>query len=494
MAVKLGQSLRQTQSLLMTPQLQQAIKMLTLTHLEMTQVISEQLVENPLLEEFEPDNESTKSETDYKLEGLERDGQEPEPDFYSDNSLMSKKNNEDFDWEKYVESFNSTTSLPTSTQNTSYDDGQESLNYENIVSKPESLTDHLLWQLRMEVLSQEEWDLAHEIIYNLDENGHLMAPLQDLLKVSKLPHEDAIEIVRMIQRFDPIGCACSSISESLWVQSKILFSRDPLIKEILFTCFDMFQRDDFAGISKSLDVSLDKIKNSCDFIKQLSPNPGHIFSTERTHYIIPDIYLRRSGNEFQISLNEDSLPQLRISHLYKSLIKNSHHAKDTKNYVREKLKSALWLLKSIHNRQKTILKVAEAILKHQPEFFHKGPEHLKPMILKDIASEIGMHESTVSRATTNKYIDTPLGVFELKYFFNSGIGGKDGGQSLASESIKRKIKALVEAEEPTHPLSDQRIADILNNENIHIARRTVAKYREMLLIDPSSKRKKRKVG
>jgi RNA polymerase sigma-54 factor len=246
---------------------------------------------------------------------------------------------------------------------------------------------------------------------------------------------------------------------------------------------------DYQAIAKALNCDLEKVRDLEVIIHSFHPKPGRLINPTDTQYVVPDIYIKNIGGEPQVMLNDEGVPRLKISKLYQNLLKQSND-ESTNEYVQEKLRNAMWLIKSIENRQRTIEKVAIAILKYQPEFFKKGPAYLKPMILKDIANEIGMHESTVSRVTTNKFVHTPLGTFELKYFFNAGIGGKNGGIDTTSESLKLKIKELVAAEDPRKPLSDQKISDILSKEDIKVARRTVAKYREMLNILPSSKRKK----
>jgi RNA polymerase sigma-54 factor len=251
------------------------------------------------------------------------------------------------------------------------------------------------------------------------------------------------------------------------------------------------EKRNYASIARKLELPLEKILQTTRIVLELEPRPGRSFYSNDTHYITPDIYVYKVANEFVILLNEDGMPKLRISPYYKSILaeqRNSNEA--TKEYVQEKLRSALWLIRSIHNRQKTIYKVTEALVKRQQDFFEKGIQHLKPMILKDVATDIGMHESTISRVTTNKYVHTPAGIFELKYFFNSSIPTADGGNELASEAVKQKIRQMIQKENPKHPLSDQKIVTLLRLENIEIARRTVAKYRETLGILSSSRRKK----
>jgi RNA polymerase sigma-54 factor len=489
-AIKLSQSLKQTQQLTMTPQLQQAIKLLTLTHLEMTNVIASEMVENPMLEELgsELDPLDNKGDVDFKLDKLESQNTELTADNFSGPELATGK--DDFDWNKYIESYNNTSSsAPT---NLSKYDPEEMPNYENMVSKALTLAEHLQWQLRMEELSEDESLFADQIIHNLNDDGYLDMNFEDLLANTKLERDHAYDILDRIKKLDPVGCACSTLQECLLVQAECLGQRLPLIEKIITDHLDDFQKRDYSGIAKKLGVAKDRIKDAELIILGLNPKPGRLISPDETQYVVPDIYVHEVGGEWQIKLNDEGVPRLKISGLYKTMIEAQVSAvnAEAKEYVQDKLRSAMWLIKSIQNRQKTIVKVTEAIVKYQPEFFRKGSQFLRPMILKDIANEIGMHESTVSRVTTNKFMHTPLGLFELKYFFNAGVGGKNGGVDVASESLKLKIKKMLEDENKKRPLSDQKIVQVLKAEGIEVARRTVAKYREMLNIQSSAKRKR----
>lgn len=490
MAIKMSQSLKQTQSLMITPQLQQAIKLLTLTHLEMTNVIAQEMVENPMLEEF--DNELSREEaSDNEFDGaeLQAESHEATSDNFSGPELV-EGSKEQFDWENYIESSEGKSTAPSMV---SYDD-EDNPNYENMVSRGQTLAEHLEWQLRMENLSPAAAELAYEVIHNLNEDGLLEIPFEEISKKSSLDKEDALDVLIMIQNLDPIGCATQSLQECLLVQARNLIPRVPLVEILIKDHFLLLQSKDYSALSKATGVSVDSVKNAELIIQEFHPRPGKLISSEETQYVVPDIYVKEVGGEFSIQLNDEGVPRLKISNLYKSLIKQKgeveEHNKGAQEFVQEKLRAALWLIKSIENRQKTIHKVADAILKYQPEFFKKGPKFLRPMILKDIALEIGMHESTVSRVTTNKFMHTPIGTFELKYFFNAGIGGKNGGIDIAGESLKLKIKALVDSEDVRRPISDQKIAELLSEDDIVVARRTVAKYRELMGILPSSKRKK----
>ncbi len=485
MAIKMHQGLKQTQSLMITPQLQQAIKLLTLTHLEMTTLISQEMVENPMLEEI--DGEMERGEVEDNSSREEMDAQEATAENFSGPELI-EGSKDTFDWDSYSESFNSTSSSSPNMKEAGSPDDLPS--YENMVSKGQSLQEHLEWQLRMESLTTEELNYALEIIGNIDDDGYLEVPIDDIIGRSSLEKDQAIGILGLVQHLDPVGCGSSSLEECLGIQARLLPERCPLVELIIERNMHDLEKKDYAKISKDFSVSKDKVKEAELIIMGLNPKPGRLVSAEETQYVVPDIFVAEVGGEFVVQINDEGVPRLRISNLYKSLIKSGQSDTDAKEFVQDKLRSAMWLIKSIENRQKTIYKVANSIVRTQQEFFKKGPAFLRPMILKDIANEIGMHESTVSRVTTNKFMHTPIGTFELKYFFNAGIGGKNGGIDIAGESLKLKIKEMINHEDPKRPLSDQKISELLSTKDIVVARRTVAKYREMMGIAPSSKRKK----
>ena len=361
-------------------------------------------------------------------------------------------------------------------------------NYENIVSKGLTLAEHLEWQLMMEDLSAAESAFAKHIIHNINDDGYLDLPFLDICKETDLEEDEAKDILEMVRRFDPVGCACESLEECLMSQARIAEERSPLLEKLICDHLHDLKNRDHVKIAKKLGVTEEQVLNTAELLKNFHPKPGRLVGGGDTHYITPDIYVVEVGGEFQVKVNDEGVPKLRVSQLYQQMLKEDGNS-EAKDYVKERLKSALWLIKSVQTRQKTIYRVAIEIVKQQQDFFKLGPKYLKPMILKDIANEIGMHESTVSRVTTNKYMHTPIGLFELKYFFNSGVGGKDGGIDVSGEVLKLKIKELIANENPKKPLSDQKIADLLSRDDVMVARRTVAKYREMLGILSSSKRK-----
>jgi RNA polymerase sigma-54 factor len=484
MAIKMNQGLKQTQSLMITPQLQQAIKLLTLTHLEMTTLISQEMVENPMLEEMDGEMESGSEESSRE----EIDSVEATAENFSGPELI-EGSKDTFDWESYSDSFNSSSSSsPNMKENVSPDDLPS---YENMVSKAQSLQEHLEWQLRMESLSAEELNLALDIIGNIDDDGYLEVVFEEILsRHPTVERDQALGMLGLVQHLDPVGCGSQNLEECLGVQARLLPERSPLVELIIERNLSDLEKKDYTKICKDFGVSKEKVKDAELIIMGLNPKPGRLVSAEETQYVVPDIFVAEVGGEFVVQVNDEGVPRLRISNLYRSLIKSGENNAEAKEFVQDKLRAAMWLIKSIENRQKTIYKVANSIVKTQQEFFKKGPAFLKPMILKDIAGEIGMHESTVSRVTTNKFMHTPIGTFELKYFFNAGIGGKNGGIDIAGESLKLKIKEMIGNEDPKRPLSDQKISELLSTKDIIVARRTVAKYREMMSIAPSSRRKK----
>ncbi|MFN8369109.1 MAG: RNA polymerase factor sigma-54 [Bacteriovoracaceae bacterium] len=486
MAVKLNLGLKQQQNLMMTPQLQQAIKLLTLTHLELSSLIAQEVVENPILEEIEGDYKASDDKSGDQLDNLERANQEATSDNFTEPEIIQGGASE-IDWNSYCDSFSNNSSTPSGPSMVSTD-SEDEFNYENMVSKGSTLVEHLMWQLGMMNLTDDELKFAQYVIHNIDDEGYLETPFDEIINETKFDAEDAGEILKIIHNLDPVGCGARSFKECLMIQARAMDERSPLVEIIIDKYLEKLQSKDYNFIMKEVGVDKEKIKLAELIIQGFNPKPGRLISPEEAQYIVPDIYVKEVGGKLVIQLNDEGVPRLKISKLYQSLLKSGNNA-ETKEYVQEKLRSAMWLLKSIQNRQRTIVKVAEAILKYQPDFFRKGVEHLKPMILKDIAQEIGMHESTVSRVTTNKFMRTPIGIFELKFFFNTGIGGKNGGTDIAGEALKLKIKALIEAESSRRPLSDQKIVELLKREDIEVARRTVAKYRETMNILPSAKRK-----
>ncbi|MGZ3731846.1 MAG: RNA polymerase factor sigma-54, partial [Bdellovibrionota bacterium] len=398
--------------------------------------------------------------------------------------------------EEYMENFASGPALPSTREIP-----DELPNYENMVAQTTDLVGHLEWQISMSDLAEDERRLARMIIGNMSDDGFFIGSLEDIAKELDFNLEDAEEVLKIIQRFDPIGVCARTVRECLLVQASLLFDKEHLVMKIIENHLEDLEKRNIAAVTKATGAPEDDVKEAARQIKEeFDPKPGRSFGGgSDTHYITPDVYVYKIADDFAIQLNEDGLPKLRVSAYYKKILiqakaeAKAHGKGDpklTKDYLQDKLRAAVWLIKSIHNRQKTIYRVMESIVKHQRDFFDKGVHFLKPMVLREVASDIGVHESTISRVTTNKYVHTPVGTFELKYFFNSGISSGDGSGDVASESVKEKIRSLISKEDAKRPLSDQKLVELLQEDGIEIARRTVAKYRESMNILSSARRKK----
>ena len=482
MALDLRLQVKLSQQLVMTPQLQQAIKLLQLSRMELVDVVTEELAENPLLEE----GDEIKEEHDEVVANLEGDAVSlpeaaPEQEVKADSEGM-----DDIDWQTYLEGY----SLNSSDTRNNYEDHEDRPSFESLLTRQESLKDHLLWQLSLSSFTTEERLAAAEIIGNLDDVGYLRASLEEMAEGSELGLEVFESALKRVQQFDPAGVASHNLQECLLLQLDRLEMSDSLAATILRDFIVELEGRKYPVIAKALKVSLDDVLAAAKMIASLDPRPGSAYNEEDVHYISPDIFVHKVGDEYVVTQNDDGLPNLRINSFYRNALTDSKSVdKKAGEYIQEKMRSAVWLIKSIHQRQRTIYKVTKSIVKFQRDFFDHGIEYLKPLVLRDVADDIEMHESTVSRVTTNKYVQTPQGLFELKYFFNSGINTTDG-DAIASESVKSRIKEIIAEENPKKPYSDQKIVALLAEQNIDIARRTVTKYREMLGLGSSTERKR----
>jgi len=486
MAIEIKQQLRLSQQLVMTPQLQQAIKLLQLSRLELVNLVQQELQENPVLEETLEAEEIPTPSSEMQTES------EPVEPVVAEASQVSAEREPteaekvaDLDWQNYMDAY-----PQTGFSESREDDERRSL--EATLTRRPSLQEHLEWQLQLSPFEEDERRAAEFILGNLDDDGYLQESVEAIAGESGLPVEVVERTLAKIQTFDPPGVAARDLRECLLLQLVPLGIDDPLVRRLIDEHLGALQKRDFRGISRALGLPVEELAAAARVIARLEPRPGRSFGGEDPVYITPDIFVYKLGEDFHIVLNEDGLPKLRINNLYRDVLaRGSGAEKDTKDYVQDKVRSALWLIKSIHQRQRTIYKVMQSIIKHQRDFFERGVRHLKPLNLRDVADDIEMHESTVSRVTTNKYVHTPQGIFELKYFFNSSIARFDG-DAMASEAVKEHIRRIISAEDPRRPLSDQRIAEMLKAANIDIARRTVTKYREAMNILSSTQR--REVG
>ena len=475
MALELRQQLKLTQQLIMTPQLQMAIKLLQLSRLELMDTIQTELEENPALEEV-PESTSAEQSTDQTEAATTESSEVKEV-------TIEDKIQEDIDWSNYLDEYNTPGRVHYESEE------RDTPRYESFIASHESLNDHLLWQFLMTKPEPEEERIVSLLIGNLNKDGYLDASVEEIAHTSGSPPEKIEEILSIIQTFDPIGVGARDLSECLLIQAKFLGLDDTIVIDIITNHLSDLEKKNYKAVCKALKKSMDEVVSAINVIKSLEPKPGRQFSDETPQYINPDIYVYKLENEFVIMLNDDGMPKLRVNSFYKSSISRGKNISgEAEDYIHDKMRSDAWLIKSIHQRQKTIYRVMESILAFQREFFDKGIAYLKPMVLRDVAQDIQMHESTISRVTTNKYAFTPQGIFELKYFFNSSIRRSQGG-SIASASVQDKIRQIIAGENQKKPYSDDKIAQILKEDHIHIARRTVAKYREMLKVLPSNKRK-----
>ena len=486
MAFDLKQSLKLSQQLLMTPQLQQAIKLLQLSRVELEEFVTQQLAENPVLEEGAVESQEEKIQVEREKERTEQQAVTEHMESAAGIvDQVSENNRNEIDWENYNKHEDNAAPIP-STQGRK---DEEFPNYENIVSKSGTLGDHLVSQIGESDLDPEEKKLAGVIIGNIDDKGYLTCTLEEICSQHSCEYEFAEDILDVVQRLDPPGVGSRDLKECLLIQLRDRSLKNGVVEKIVENHLPELETRNFQAIAKAMKISFNKVVENVQIIAELEPVPGRQFGSDSTQYIVPDVYVFKVAGEWVVSLNEEGLPDLRVSDIYQEMLEKLKGKAEEKEYIQEKLKSATWLIKSIQQRQRTIFKVTEKLVERQKNFFEQGIEHLKPMVLRDIADDIGMHESTISRVTNNKFVHTPQGIFELKYFFNSSVS-RAGGENMASASVKKMIADMIKAEDPKKPLADQKIVDFLEKKGIHLARRTVAKYREQLGILPSSKRKK----
>jgi len=479
MATEVRLSLRQTQRMVMTPLLQQAIQLLQLSTLELQELVEKELLENPLLEELPPDG----------AEGGERTAESPSaapqvasseaeptppaaPDSVQADALPFDLTAAIFDYPEE----------PTLVQQ----EDREEPPFENFARSANTLAEHLEEQLRMAADDPHVRTVGEAIIGNIDEDGYLRCELDEIAQNTAASLADVEKVLALIQSFDPPGIAARNPQECLLIQLRADPLPDPVAVEIVEQHFEALERLRYADIAKTLKLSLERIMEAVEEIQALEPKPGRRFGAADTRYITPDVFVYKMGDDYTVVLNEDGIPRLRVNSLYRSLLRGS--GQEAKQYVEQKLRSAIWLIKSVHQRQRTLYRVTESIVKFQREFLDKGLSFLRPLSLRDVGEDVSMHESTISRVTTNKYVQTPQGLFELKYFFHSGITTGDGDK-VSSLSVKKMISDLLEGEEAGKPLSDQEIAQTLKGRGLIIARRTVAKYREELGLLASHRRR-----
>jgi RNA polymerase sigma-54 factor len=469
-------SLKLTQRLQMTPQLQLAIKLLQLSQLELQELVEQELKENPMLEEAGAEGAETPAETpgpaevtsavETPAEGTSVDDQRADELPFDVTAAMFDHPPEE--------------RTPVSTEE------RDDLPFENLGRAETSLTDHLGEQLRIVTDDPVVRGIGEAIIGNLDDDGLLKADLAELAEQLGVTLDQVEKVLALVQGFDPTGVAARDLRECLLLQLRADPAPDEVAIDIIEHHLEDLERRRYADIAKALKLPLDRIMESVEWIQGLEPKPGRPFGGGDTRYIAPDVTIQKVDDDYIVVLNEEGIPRLRVNSLYRTLLRGS--AGEDKQFVEQKLRSAVWLIKSVEQRQRTLRKVSQSLVKFQRDFLDKGLMFLKPLALRDVGEDIGMHESTISRVTTNKYVQTPQGLFELKYFFHSGIASTNG-EVKSSVSVKKMIQDMIAGEEATAPLSDQDIAKNLHDQGLTIARRTVAKYREELGILPSHQRR-----
>ena len=487
MSLALKQQLKLTQQLLMTPQLQQAIKLLQLSRLELADTIRQEIEQNPLLEEISP------GDADYEisqnsLSATEELPNMPESEKTGEVNMDDVSSMQEINWEDdYANYYDAGFSFSKETPE------RNRLTQIDFLTKETNLQSHLQWQLSHAELSKELKEAGLFVIGNLNQHGFLELTVEDITREINCDEETARRAIEIIQEMDPPGVAAIDVQESLLLQLKRLDLDDSLAAEIIKNHLHSLELKNYGDIARATKTPIKDVQAAIEVITGLNPFPGDQYTERDVHYVIPDVFVHKVEDEYLIVLNDEGLPRLKVSSDYEQIVDGETNASaETKTYIKEKLRDALWLIKSMQQRQRTIYKVVESLLKFQKDFFEKGVQQLKPLVLRDVAEDIEMHESTVSRVTTNKYIHTPQGIFELKYFFSTAIPQQDG-ESLAAESIRQRIKNMIKNENPEKPLTDNAISMILSKENIKVARRTVAKYREQLGILPVKHRRKPKL-
>jgi RNA polymerase sigma-54 factor len=490
------------QNLTMTPQLQQAIRLLQLSTLELQQQIQETLEENPMLEiaeELEEHSEQSLKENEPgKNDSEQTDASEEDYSASDDPAMGELEQNEqipddlpvDTEWDSIYEpsSVSSSLSAPTNADDRDF--------YENQSGSDESLQDHLLWQINLMPMSNQDRMIAESIIDALDEDGYLKESLEHLQE-SLISDEEPIEldeleaVLHLIQQLDPIGCGSRDLSECLTLQLNQLNEGTPYLpaaKKLVRLYLEYLGNHDYKQLMRQLRLKEDELKQVIQLIQTLNPRPGGLVSSGTAEYVIPDVYVRKEKGRWRVELNPDIAPRLQVNSLYAGYIKRADQSPDN-TYLRNNLQEARWFIKSLQSRNETLLRVATAIVEHQRGFLEYGEEAMKPLILREIAEQLEMHESTISRVTTQKFMHTPKGLFEFKFFFSSHVATADGGECSAT-AIRAMIRKLVEEENRAKPLSDNKIASILVDRGINVARRTIAKYREAMTIPPSNERKR----
>ncbi len=469
-------SLRVAQKQILTPGLVQMVSVLALNRLELREMINQEIMANPVLDEVSEDNVTADSYTD---EAFLKKETEKVPEKEAANPF------DEFDFGSFFSQY-----LDTGTERSISSEREEveKPSFEKFLSSASSLADHLEWQLSVAVCTETVRKIAEAIIGNLDENGYLMATLDELAASGNFSMEDVEDALATVQDFDPPGVAARDLQECLMMQLKVVDPENTLAQQIIAEHLKLLQNNQLKDVARVVNRPVELVKRAVDSIKRLDPKPGLRYNKTEPRLVEPDVQFRKVDGEWQVFMNDDDLPQLRLSPTYRRLLAPNAADRDVRNYVKERFTAAVQLMRNIEQRKHTILRVCHSILARQGEFLDYGPDHLKPMMIKEVAEEVGVHPSTVSRAVANKYVHTPQGVLELRSFFSESVNGPQGSE-MSLSSLKRRVKQMIKDEDTAHPYTDDQITKKLNDEGIHVTRRTVAKYREDLRI-PSTHRRR----
>ncbi len=462
-----GLHLQLSQRLTMTPSLLQKIELLTLSRLELSEWLNQELMENPVLEES-----SEATELDPAEKVAEKENQEEEKDPY-----------EDFDFEYFFGEY-----LNPGPVHREYESGQELPSFDTFLVRPSSLIDHLNWQLDLSEISEGIYDIAYFIIGNINEDGYLTVATEEIVEALGVSNDQVEEALRVVQGFDPVGVGCRNLQECLQIQIRAAGLEDTLVERLVGDYLPLLEARKLREIAADLRCEPEEVSQALDLIRRFSPKPGEKYSSRKPFYIQPDVYMNKVGDDYEVGINEDGLPKLRLNSSYRELLGRKNVSKDTKSFIKERFRSALELLKSVDQRKQTIYRVCKAIISRQYDFLERGILHLKPMLIKDVAEELGVHSSTISRVVTNKYAHTPQGVIELRKFFTVGVESSNG-ENVSTVQVRETIKKIIGKENPQRPLSDEYICRMLCDQGIQITRRTVAKYRDQMNIPGSRERK-----
>ena len=481
-----GPGLHQVQRLslqqILAPQLQQSLHLLQLPTLELRSLVQEELQQNPLLEEIpkdEPRVEVESPEVVAEAEPNKTSTNEEQADFKEEFEVLSKLDDE---WREYF-------SQTSTYRSRSPEQEEQRQHFFDSIVQQESLQQHLIQQLGFLNVSEDKRKVAELIIGSINDDGYLLTPIEELAVSSGIPLEQLQEALELVQTFHPVGVGARNLKECLLIQLDRLGKSESIEAVLVNQHLDDLGRKRFPEIARAMNLSVEEVQKLANFISTLEPKPGRMFTTEQQQYVAADVVVQKVGDEYVVLLNDEQIPHLRISNTYKQLMASSEKSNDARDYIRDKIRAGKFLIKSIHQRQQTIYNIAKVIVERQREFLDKGISFLRPLTMAQVAEVVGVHETTVSRAVANKYMQTPQGLFEMKYFFTPGFETATGG-AMSNTSVKELISKLIEREDPVKPLSDQEIVAILKEQGIPIARRTVAKYRNELNILPSNLRKK----